>query len=286
MASSSYTGATLKLPSREFLDFPGIWVKSLDWDPEGVRIASAKLDGATDYLSVVDFSSKGVLWETGPGSWQVAWAPDGKVLAAMQFSGHLALHRGDDGAVLHMIEAPSGNQRTERPTRQFRFSPDGRTLAWGQRSGNIAFYDPENGTLQRELQGHTARVTGVDWNQDGTTIASASEDHTASVWDVPSGGIHATLIGHSAAVIDERWSPDESRLATAPLDGTVRLWDPDSGNEVARYPCTSAMRSVDWSPDGTRFIAGGEDGILVLDARPGFRADALERFRHLTKNGE
>ena len=117
-------------------------------------------------------------------------------------------------------------------------------------------------------------------------MASASEDHTARVWGMPKGGIRADLVGHSAAVMDVRWSPDESRLATASLDGTVRLWNPETGQEVARFPCSGAMRSVDWSPDGTRLIAGGEDGIRLFDARPGYRADALDHFHRKAKETE
>jgi serine/threonine protein kinase/WD40 repeat protein len=282
----AYSGSVLELPSRRIRPNPGNLVKCLDWDPSGKRLAVGRLDGGSDFLQVFEIGNDKPLWEAGPGSWQVAWAPDGEILAAMLGHGDLILHLGEDGSVLRTIKALSKGQRVVNPTRQFQFSPSGRTLAWGQKSGDLALFDPTTGELQGEIEGHTARVAGVDWTGDSTRIATASEDHTARIWNAASGEPLQELIGHSASVIDLRWSPDESRLATASLDGTVRLWDPATGSEVARYQCPSAMRAVDWSPDGTRLIAGGKAGLFLFDARPGMRVEALGSFHQYAKNGE
>ena len=281
-----YSSHVLDVASRQLSNVPKGHVKSVSWHPNGKRIAAAHLDGGGDLLAVSEFGSDEVLWGVGPGSWQLAWTPDGEYLAAMNSQGSLSLHRGEDGTLVRKIEAPSGGQRTTRPTYQFRFSPDGETLAWGQKTGRIALIDPATGETRREMEGHTARVSAVDWTSDGRRMASASEDHTVRIWKMPEGASSAELIGHSSAVIDVRWSPDESRLATASLDGTVRLWNPETGQEVARFPFSSAMRSVDWSPDGTRLIAGGEDGIHLFDARKGYRADALDHFHRKVEDPE
>ncbi len=285
-APLSYAGAVLELPSRRIVPKPGPYAKCLDWGPFGKRLAVGRLDGGGDLLQISGIEKGSLLWEAGPGTWQLAWAPDGGTLAAMPYEGDLLLHQGDDGSVLRTIKALAPGQRTERPTHQFRFSPDGRTLAWGQKSGDLAFFDPTTGELQREIKGHTARIAGVDWTGDSAKIATASEDHTARIWDTASGETLWKLIGHSASVIDLRWSPDESRLATASLDGTVRLWNPATGAEVARYLCPAAMRGVDWSPDGTRLIAGGDAGIVLFDARPGLRVEALKSFHQHSRDGE
>ncbi|MGB6220597.1 WD40 repeat domain-containing serine/threonine protein kinase [Haloferula sp.] len=281
----AYTGVVLELPTRQIQNHPGFFVKNVAWNPDGTRLAAARLDGAGDHLEVWERSSGKRLWGEGPGSSQIAWAPDGKTLAAMVYEGDLLLYDGEDGSVLRMIKALSPDQRTERPTHQFRFSPDGATLAWGQAAGSLAFFDPGTGKLQRELQGHTARVNVVDWSRDGARIATASEDHTVRIWNVASGDTEVTMLGHSASVLDLRWSPDNTRLATASLDGTVRLWNPATGAEMARYACPAAMRSIDWSPDGTRLMAGGDDGIVLFDARRGFQVEAQARFQDHAKEG-
>lgn len=281
-----YSAHVLDVAARRLVNTPEGAVKSVAWHPDGKRIAAAHLDGGEDLLKVSDLESGEDLWGEGPGSWHLAWTPDGRRLAAMHSEGYLNIYRGQDGTLLQKIEAPSGNQRTTRPTHQFRFSPDGGTLAWGQKTGNIALINPETGEAERVLKGHSARVGAVDWSGDGERIASASEDHTIRIWDFSSASVLVELIGHSSAVMDVQWSPDESRLATASLDGTVRLWNSETGQEVARFPCSGAMRAVDWSPDGTRLITGGDEGLRLFDARKGYREEALDRFYGKVENGD
>jgi WD40 repeat protein/tRNA A-37 threonylcarbamoyl transferase component Bud32 len=224
-----YSAHVLDVAERRLINKPEGAAKSVAWHPDGKRIAAAHLDGGEDLLKVSDLESGEDLWGEGPGSWQLAWTPDGRRLAAMHSEGYLNIYRGQDGTLLQKIEAPSGNQRTTRPTHQFRFSPDGGTLAWGQKTGNIALINPETGAAERVLEGHSARVGAVAWSRDGERIASASEDHTIRIWDFSSASVLVELIGHSSAVLDVQWSPDESRLATASRAlGTMPF--PSAGN--------------------------------------------------------
>ena len=46
-------------------------------------------------------------------------------------------------------------------------------------------------------------------------------------------------------------------------DGTIRIWDPNERTELGRLEGhTDWVRSVGWSPDGTRLVSGSNDGTI------------------------
>jgi WD40 repeat protein len=49
-------------------------------------------------------------------------------------------------------------------------------------------------------------------------------------------------------------------------DGTLRVWDTDTGEQVQVLPNPggTAMWSAEFSPDGTRIVAGAQDGTVLL----------------------
>ena len=54
-------------------------------------------------------------------------------------------------------------------------------------------------------------------------------------------------------------------LGNEHLDDTVRLWDAATGQPAAsRLPATRAVRSVEFSPDGTRIATSSEDQTMRL----------------------
>ncbi len=68
------------------------------------------------------------------------------------------------------------------------------------------------------------------------------------------------------------WAPDGEALAVATLAGSVFVLDGDSGKELAKgegHP--GGAMSVAFSPDGTRFVTGGQDGVIALWTRDGER---------------
>ena len=72
------------------------------------------------------------------------------------------------------------------------------------------------------------------------------------------------LSGHEGSVQAVSFA-STGGLASAGADGTVRLWDAAGGRAIAKLEVhTKAIRSVAFSPDGSRLASGSADNTVVL----------------------
>jgi WD40 repeat protein len=126
----------------------------------------------------------------------------------------------------------------------------------------------------------------ASWSPDGRRIAAASTPSPNSViiWDVATGqellavDTHSELCEESYNLIrDLVWSPSGDKLAVTAQGvesgagcGVVVI-DTTTGETVLTVPTDeNAVRSLDWSPDGSIILAGHEDGrVRKWDAQTG-----------------
>ena len=126
-----------------------------------------------------------------------------------------------------------------------------RPLRVARRGGEIELWDIDTRS-ERKLRGHSDAVTDVTFFQDGQSLASSSRDGTTRVWDVRTGRLLHTL-------------GDHPRPCT---------WD---------APCSTAVNSVAFSPDGALLATGGADGEIVLWDGP--KRDSAPRPRRRWRRG-
>jgi transcriptional regulator with XRE-family HTH domain len=141
---------------------------------------------------------------------EVAFSPDGKLLAAAYGEGYMRLWDPGTGQAVGapLLAAVSSG------VNGVAFSPDGKLLAAAV------------GAPLPALTGRGGGVYGVAFSPDGTLLASAGGDGTVWLWNLvtrqPAG---APLPAVTGGVKGTAFSPDGTLLATADGDGTVRMWD-------------------------------------------------------------
>jgi RNA polymerase sigma factor (sigma-70 family) len=192
----------------------------------------------------------------------VAFSPDGKILAAGGYTGAILLYDAATGRKLHELRARTINFPA------FAFAPDGKTLACvGTKT--IQIWDTATGKeLRRFLTDVSDRFTDpgthflslpLALSRDGCMLASVAPDHSVRVWDVKNGKELVKLSGHQNRIRCLAFSPDGKTLSSASGDavsaGTVHVWDVATGKELRKFPLHQPRASgqptpLCISPDG------------------------------------
>jgi eukaryotic-like serine/threonine-protein kinase len=187
--------------------------------------------------------------------------------------------------------------------------PDGTRIISGggepNKPGAATVWNARTGVALLELKGFKGTVKSAAFSRDGTRLVTGEyrqmgQDEQGSltwtgevkVWDARTGAALLELKGFKEGVNSIAISPDGSRIITAAggPDGTgekteLKVWDASTGAVLLDLTQEGAEgfglvgytgASVAFSPDGTRFVAGGlklkgtvANGATVRDAETG-----------------
>ena len=217
--------------------------------------------------------------QNDPVMYEVAFAPDGKKLAAVTGIHIFRIWEMATGRELHILL-----HQEEIPV--LMWSPVGTLLATGDIRGTIRLWEiPETGPAicVHALTGHSREVVGLAFAPDGLTLASASWDGTVKLWDVATGQLQQTLTGHKDRVSRLAWSPDGRTLASGGRnsDPVIWLWDVERASyRAVLLGHSGVIRGLAFTPDSANLISCGSDGTVRLwDVTSGQSIRVLESYR-------
>ncbi|MDX2100249.1 MAG: NB-ARC domain-containing protein, partial [Leptolyngbyaceae cyanobacterium bins.59] len=261
-----------------------VW--SVAFSPDGQRLASGSDDQTVrvwnlqgDCLQILQGHTQNV--------YSVHFSPDNQTLASGSKDGSVRIWNVISGTCLKVLEGHSGGIHCVR------YSPNGQLLASGGFDGSVRLWKGQMGTSRHSsgvdstvLQGHTSWVWGMAFSSDGCTLATGSDDGTIRLWDVETKQCGNILDGHTDDVL--AIALQNELLVSASQDQTVRLWNLQGQSLKTWRGCTSGIRSLSLSLNGTTLASRGLDEAVYLwqlrfpDRSPSLPDKILQRQTHST----
>lgn len=192
------------------------------------------------------------------GSYNIAWSPDGTLLAGAYYTGNCVLWDIRSGDI----------QRIDTRGKYvwgLAFSPHGNMLAAASEGFKVQLWQVDDGTLIQTFNGHTQEVWRVAFSPDGLQLASASWDTTIKLWCLEKQQLIHTFQGHESGVVDIAFGPFGKRIASSSRDGTVRLWDVNEKTLIhTLHGHEGTVYSVAYSPDAEIIASVSHDATIKL----------------------
>jgi len=225
------------------------------WSPDGTRIATTSLEGLTRIFNTTTWQLLASSERFADGRNSITWSSDSSrlLVVSIGYSGIEILNGTTAQHIENICCQAYGITSAD-------WSPNGTQIASGGFNNTIEIWNALTGQSTMVLTGHTGPISEVAWSPDSTLLASGSSlpDFSVRIWNASTGTSQHILTGYTNIVTDLTWNPQGTKLASASLDGTIRVWDAATGQQTDLLGPFRPINAVDWSPDGTRLVYGGE----------------------------
>ena len=235
------------------LDLQTKQIKSLQFSPDGRLLASA----TAQTIVVLDVAGRRIvtsLCVAENGVYGIAFAPDGRYLAAVSDDGQLTIWETANWTKIQSIKEHSGWALAVD------FSADGRLIATSGDDGTLVVRKTADWSIDKTIATGRPDLISVSFSSDGKRLATASIAGPIDVWNLelqrPTGASLA-IPGPSDRRWKVRYSPDGKLLAVASWGGTVRLFDAST---------LTYSGSIDGNDHWINDIAFSKDSSLLITA--------------------
>lgn len=189
---------------------------------------------------------------------EVAFGPDGTVLATTGDDGALRLWDPTTGRRLHEFASAAASE-VWGPT----FSGDGRRVAACFGQASVRVYDVSSGAEVADLATDACFHQSLDGDGDRIVIADGAAPR-ATVVDVATGNV-LFGVGGPGFIRDVAFSPDGRWIASTNGNDAVQVSAAETGETRFLVDAhTSYVNALAWSPTGDRLATVSEDGTAAV----------------------
>ncbi len=227
-------------------------VSSMELSPDGRVIALAGgvgiwLYARQDMKNLAHFQASAV-WIN-----DIAWSPDGTLLAAAIDDGDVQIWDVKRGNIIQVLK------KSNESVLAVAWSPDGRKIVSGGRDNYATIWEWKTGKEIKNLGGifgtecgSCRAVTALAWSPDAQTIAVVT-NRTVRIWELKTD--QSSDIFSAWWVSDIKWSPDGKFLAIGCDEGISVV---ETGTWEKRHELPYFMiLGIYWSPQGDKIAASG-----------------------------
>lgn len=204
----------------------------------------------------------------------LAWSPDGTILAAASAAGAITLFDALDGKVRHALpgHAEGANCLAWLPDGESPHSAPGFQLATGGQDGCVRFWDPATGDRTAATKLGAAWVEHLAWGgrhlfaAAGRKLCALHRDGSIA-HDFPEfpKSVSALAVPPPAPAAGPPSAPRSPlRLVAAACFGQVRVFDAGSFAPWKDYSYSQPIHALVWSPDRRWLVAGCHDRAVHL----------------------